>query len=276
MFLLLGDYTIGCPWSNEVVHAIRGLTNACVIRGNHEDYFANTSQFDLNSEQFKAAQWVYNSLTKENHEYLAALPEAAVVAGNIHLSHKFNLMNHRPMATHFNPRDFRIMMESAPISHEEYLARARMAVLACPQALADIRSLPEGVCLFGHNHLQFHMENEGRLLINPGSCGNPLDFFDATAAYSILIEEGGCRTVIERRVTYDKNEVIQALAASEFATISPMWSRIFQLEQAAAKVYMTPFVMHLMETGRALGQTNFPVSDEVWHVAVKTWDEEKP
>jgi len=280
MYLLLGDYTTCFPWGNEVASTIRELSQAAVIRGNGEGVFISyaNGQFDLNNEQYKPAYWDYQSQSRENLEYLMALPETAVVPGldyDIYLSHAHDITRHAQAAAYFNARAFRIMMETAPITHEEYLVSAREALLACPEALLDIQSLPKGVHLFGHNHMQFHMEYKERLLVNPGSCGQALDF-DTAAAYTLLVREDNRWTVRERRVAYDLNEVIEGLHASGFADCSPMWSKIFTLELMTGKVYMTPFVMHLLETGRALGRSEYPVSDEVWHAAVRTWDSSKP
>jgi len=279
MYLLLGDYTTCFPWGNEVADILRKLSPAVAVRGNGEggiiDYVNH--RFEFSNEQFKPAYWDYRSLTRENLAYLTALPETAVVPGldyNIHLSHTINMMYHKQVAAFFCARDFRIMMLAAPITHEEYLICAHQTLLSCPEALADIHALPKGVHLFGHNHLQFHMEHEGRVFVNPGSCGQALDF-DTTAAYTLLVRADNRWTVMERRVEYDLNVVAEELHASGFSAYSPTWSKIFLLELTTGKVHMTPFVMHLMDTGRALGRTEYPVSDEVWDAAVRTWDADK-
>jgi hypothetical protein len=61
----------------------------------------------------------------------------------------------------------------------------RDTLLSLPEALKDIIALDKGVHLFGHNHIQFHMEYEGRLFINPGSCGDSCDF-NTSASYDLL------------------------------------------------------------------------------------------
>ncbi|MCL2421972.1 MAG: metallophosphatase family protein [Defluviitaleaceae bacterium] len=280
-YLLLGDYTTCFPWGNTVANTIRSLKQATVIRGNGEDYFINhqNNQFNINNEQFKPVYWDYRSLTPQNLEYLAGLPEAASIidddsGSKIHLIHALDLFYPSKIEC-FSPRDFRIMMTKAPFSHAEYLLRTQEAVLSCPETIEKINALPNGIYLFGHNHLQFHMAYDGKLFINPGSCGQALDW-DTTAAYTLLTcTADGCWIVDERRVDYDLNIVAEGLDTSGFTDYAPMWSKIFKMELTEGKNYMFPFVLYLMETGKALKQTDFPVSKEVWDAAIETWDPER-
>ena len=137
-----------------------------------------------------------------------------------------------------------------------------------------MNALPEGVHLFGHNHMQFHMEHAGRLFVNPGSCGQALDG-DTRAAYTLLTRRGSLWAVTERRVAYDLGEAAEGLRVSGFSACSPVWSEVILLELTTGLNYMTPFVMHLMDTGRALGCSEYPVSRAVWDAAVQTWDANK-
>ena len=162
-------------------------------------------------------------------------------------------------------------MSASPLSHSEYLTLAREALLSRADALADLEALPEGIYLFGHNHLQFHMEYDGRLFINPGSCGEALDW-DPTAAYTILDLTPGSRSVIERRVPYDLKAVSDGLRDSGFAAYTPVWSDVMERELMTGKCYFGLFVTHLIKTNRELGKTAYPVGNDVWEAAVKTWD----
>jgi len=277
MYLLIGDYASSFPHGNDVADAIRKLEPATVIRGNGEGYFIDLKGRDLQElahEQFKPVYWGYRSLTQGNLEYMVNLPETAVVAdGNtkIHLAHSMGLFFRTPEIGLFRSQIFRIMMEAAPFSHEEYLARAREALLACPGAVAEIHAMPEGIYLFGHNHLQFHMEYEGRLFINPGSCGEPLNW-DTRAAYTLLTVDEGSWVVAERRVGYDLSLVVEGLDASGFTAYAPVWSDIMKREVATGKDYFYPFVVHVVDTARKMGETELPVSNEAWDAAVASWD----
>ena len=189
MYLLLGDYASNCPFGNEVAEAIRKLKPATVISGNGEGYFINLQKQDpkeFTYEQFKPTYWGYNSLSGQNREYLVSLPETAIVADGdtkIHLAHSMELFYRWPNIELFHSNYYREYMSTAPFTHEEYLARARDVLLARPEALAEMQAMPKGIYLFGHNHLQFHMGYEGRLFINPGSCGEPLNWDTSVSTF---------------------------------------------------------------------------------------------
>jgi len=228
MFLLLGDYYTPFPWTNEIVETIRGIDSVVAIRGNGEGYLINLrgqNQNEWTSEQFKPIYWSYRTLKPENLEYLITLPETAVVSyngDNIYLFHSMNIFFRSKRIDIFHSSNFRKMMEILPFTHEEYLVRAKKEILSRSDALADILALPKGIYLFGHNHLQFYMEYEGRIFINPGSCGVSCDC-DTTAAYTILEYCENGWEVIERRVKYDLNLTAKGLRNSSFTVEAPFW-----------------------------------------------------
>ncbi|MCL2378971.1 MAG: metallophosphatase family protein [Defluviitaleaceae bacterium] len=277
MYLLLGDYANSFPYGNDVAEEIRKLKPAVVIGGNGEGYYTNLLSRDpkeFTDEQFKPVYWGYRSLSKENLEYLVSLPEAVVVADgdtNIHLTHSMGLFFRTPQIEYFHSVHMPAIMEAVSFSREEYLTQARAALLDCPEALAEINAMPMGIYLFGHNHVQFHMEYEGRLFINPGSCGEPLDL-DARASYTILTVDGADWAVTERRVKYDSNLVVEGLTTSGYGAYAPVWSEIMMLELLTARDYFYPFAVHVAEIGRKMGETQIPVSNAAWEAAVATWD----
>ena len=275
-YLLIGDYASSFSQGNDVVNAIRKLKSAVVIRGNGEDYFFALKEKDpqeLTHEQAKPIYWGYRNLSHDNLEYLLNLPKTEIITDsgvNIHLAHAMDLFYREPRIELFRSGIFCRLMEATPFTHGEYLRLAREALLATPGAIDEIQSLPVGVYLFGHNHLQFYMEYEGRLFVNPGSCGEPLDW-DTRAAYTILTITDGVSQVEERRVEYNIQAAIDALDSSGFTEYAPLWSKIMKLEAAEAKDYFGQFVAHIAETGRKMGETQFPVSNVVWEEVVRTW-----
>ncbi|MCL2404695.1 MAG: metallophosphatase family protein [Defluviitaleaceae bacterium] len=276
MYLLLGDYASSFPYGNEVVDEIRELKPATVICGNGEGYFVDLYERnvqDFTSEQYKPVYWGYRSLSQENLKYLLALPSKISIADgetHIHLAHAMGLFYRSPSIELFHSIHFRSYMETALFSHDEYLARGRDMLLACPQALEEIHAMPKGIYLFGHNHLQFHMEYEGRLFINPGSCGEPLNW-DTRASYTILTIDGSVQTVTERRVEYDLSLASKGFDTSGFTAYAPEWSKIMKMELATGKDYFSPFVIHVVETAQKMGETTQPVSNKAWDAAVASW-----
>jgi len=266
-FLFIGDYAANYPWGNEVLDIIRNLPNAMVIKGNGEDYFITPP--DANVKQFALAYWAYKNLSPENLEYVKTLP-SYLVEGDIHLHHASSIFFRKPMVEIFHSHFMRQLYNGEIIPHEEYLTRAKAAILAHPQAVAEIEALPPGVYLFGHNHLQFFMEYKGRIFINPGSCGEPLEW-DTTAPYTMLTYENGNYTVEERRVEYDVAATVQNLRESEFATFAPAWNGVMEEILVTGNDYFYPFLLHLAETSKAMGESGFPVSNEAFDAAASTW-----
>ena len=275
MYLLLGDHTNRFPWANEIIDELRNLSPAHIIRGNGEDYYTDlqhVNKEDMTDAQFKSVYWAYNLFTPENLAYLLSLPETITISHvgtGIHLAHSIDLFYRPSVVGLFHTINFHNMMMTSPITHREYLARGREALLACPEAMADIRALPGGIYLFGHNHLQFHTEIEGRIFINPGSCGLPADW-DTTAPYILLSYENGRWTVSERRVKYDLNTVIEGIDASGFSAYTPAFSQVLKLQLLSGKEYVGAFITHVLETRKRLDPT--VPRNEAWDIAVKTWD----
>lgn len=276
-FLLLGDYTNSFPFGNDVANAIRGLENAVVVRGNGEDYLTNLQSADpasMTLEQFKPVYWGYRTLSPGNLAYMTTLPETAAITDGgttIYLQHAIDLFYRTPKIPLLWSGEFRTLTEAEPLSREAYLSQAKAAVLACPDRVTDIRALPQGIYLLGHNHLQFVMEYEGRVFINPGSCGEPLDM-DTRAPYTLLSLSSQGHTAEERRVPYDLTQVANAMEDCGYNRYTPAWSRVMQLELFSGKDYFMQFLQHLVATGKKMGQTEYPVNNKVFDAAVKTWE----
>ncbi|MCL2867592.1 MAG: metallophosphatase family protein [Clostridia bacterium] len=275
--LFLGDYAYGLPWGNEVTHTIRSLASKAVIRGNGEDYFngLRDKNHDWGSlEQFKPIAWAHRSLSLENLDYLQTLPASLTLTGSgytLYLEHAPSVIYRSPQIGLFHCRFFHNDMLKEPFSHEAYLLRAKNAFLSRADALADMRAMPRGVYLFGHNHIQFHMSIEGRYFVNPGSCGEPLDWNPA-AAYTVLdCSKDGC-AVTERRVDYDRAAAIRGLRETGYAAYAPVWSDVMERALMTGKDYFYPLVLHLRDTAKRLGKTEYPVDNAVWNEAVITWE----
>jgi len=272
-YILIGDYTSRIPYDNEVVNTIRTLSPAHIIQGNGERHYLSLpkSKDTQSNPQFKPLYWSLNELSPKNLAYLLALPETAVVSHedtDIYLAHSIDLFYRPSVIGFFHTLNFSDMMLDTPISHKQYLTMGKEALLSCPDALADILALPKGIHLFGHNHLQFHMEHEGRLFINPGSCGMTADWNPA-AAYTLLHIESGNWVIQERRVEYDIQATIEKFTTSGYHNYAPVWSKAIQLQLQTGKEYFGWFVTHIEATKKRLGPTITP--DEAWDTAAKTW-----
>lgn len=185
----LGDIVGYGPRPNEVIAALQELGARSVL-GNHDGAAIGTvDPGDFNPDARAAVTWTGEVLDDNARAYLAALPEVR--------------RDGELTAVHGSPRD--------PIW--EYIVSAAVAA-------ANLESFDTRICLFGHTHLPIVFRatdggvmaaepglpgepvpvGEGRLLINPGSVGQPRDG-NPLAAYLILDLEAG--TAEFRRVPYD-------------------------------------------------------------------------
>jgi predicted phosphodiesterase len=273
-YLFLGDYFLDCPYPNEVIETIRSHPEAVVITGNKDTYLLRLSEEALLKKQMAAARWNLKQITAENRAYLLSLPETLAISDQgtvIRLMHSSDIFYRFPRIQPFYSSWFREEIKKAPFSHDAYLAYAFEALMSRQDALDKIKALPRGVYLFGHNHLQFHAEYDGRIFINPGSCGTPLDC-RVTASYTLLDIEGASCQVIERRVSYDINDAIKALRSSDFAAEAPEWRKITERVLRTGQDYFHLFLTHVYETARQLGDTSYPVTDTTWEKAAASWD----
>ena len=185
----LGDLVGYGPDPGAVIKVLRGLTHHAVV-GNHD--LASVGRLGLeafNPYAEAANRWTSGVLSAEEREYLRSLPLRTVVG-------EFTLV-------HGSPRD--------PVW--EYVVSIRSAT-------ENFDHFDTLRCLVGHSHIPFvcrldkergavfiapqfgtpcFLEQE-RLIINPGSVGQPRDG-DPRAAYAVYDSEQ--ETVTHFRVSYD-------------------------------------------------------------------------
>jgi predicted phosphodiesterase len=189
--LVLGDLVGYGADPNGVVDKIRGLSPLAVIRGNHDKAACGVDDATtFNPAARQAALWTYQALTAENRQYLRDLPPGPLlVADELEICH------------------------GAPFDEDAYIFDGSDAW----RALESTRSR---LCFFGHTHLAVAFLRSGevfeaivpespetivqasdgrRLLVNPGSVGQPRDG-DARAAFAIYDDREG--VVRMRRVEY--------------------------------------------------------------------------
>jgi predicted phosphodiesterase len=176
--LFLGDLVGYGADPNAVVERVRDLQPLAMVRGNHDKVVLGLDQAEgFNAVAKSAAAWMLDTLTPDNREWVAALPQGPSTVDDL------------VEICHGSPFD-----EDAYIFDE---ADARLALNTSQRQL----------CLFGHTHYPITFEladssftsigpaadEEARLdlvdgvkyLVNPGSVGQPRDG-DPRAAYAIV------------------------------------------------------------------------------------------
>jgi predicted phosphodiesterase len=179
--LVLGDLVGYGADPNAVIDRVRQLQPLAVVRGNHDKVACGIDQADgFNAVARSAARWTLDVLTPEHRAWLAALPRGP---------HQVD--------------DFLEICHGSPFDEDAYIFDELDAARA-------LKASTRPVCLFGHTHYAavFELALDGldspslgtateqrvvipdgsKLLINPGSVGQPRDG-DSRAAYGIVDED---------------------------------------------------------------------------------------
>jgi diadenosine tetraphosphatase ApaH/serine/threonine PP2A family protein phosphatase len=190
----LGDIVGYGPNPRECVEIVRTIAPTISIIGNHDwAAIGRLSLEDFNPVARFASYWTTMQLEAEHLRYLESLPN--------------RMIDQYWTVVHGSPRH--------PIW--EYVYNARIAALNFP--LFDTR-----ICFVGHTHVQLFIReeeamanitprhtvdgetidlSEGRIIINPGSVGQPRDG-DSRAAYAINVPKRFRLTF--RRIAYPIEE----------------------------------------------------------------------
>ncbi|MBL7200351.1 MAG: metallophosphoesterase family protein [Anaerolineae bacterium] len=192
----LGDIVGYGPNPNECIERLRSLDVECIV-GNHDWAVMNKVDVqDFNPDAQLSVRWTQDQLSPESTEYLESLP--------------VRLENGPFTLVHGSPRE--------PIW--EY-------ILYPPTARLNFAHFDTPYCFVGHTHVpvlfRLHHRSDkavceaeqllegdprllgdGRLIVNPGSVGQPRDG-DARASYAILDAEEA--SIEYRRVAYDITQV---------------------------------------------------------------------
>ncbi len=266
-FVFIGDYIFDLPYSDEVVREIRKLDNAYVIAGNKEGYLKELSKQDQRDwvyNQMGAVYQTYRELSGEVMEYLLGLEENCYVplsSGKmLYATHFFDGII--TSKTKCSSSDYHRRMLLKPFTHEEFLSDFDELINQDTFRNA-IDQINASVIVFGHNHLQGYGYCDGKLVVNPGSCGQPLDF-NIDAAYSI-VEETACGfNVIERRVAYDIESVISHAERSEVCQHGKIWSELVFLAMRTGRDWFGMFFKIAREIASAKGEKGQFFSNETW------------
>jgi diadenosine tetraphosphatase ApaH/serine/threonine PP2A family protein phosphatase len=176
--LLLGDLVGYGGDPNAICDRVRAMHPDALIRGNHDKVGSGVeSPEGFNAVARSAIKWTYETLTKENREWLAALPAGPMIVDDlIEICH------------------------GTPFDEDAY-------VFDDLDALRAMHAARRPLCLFGHTHVQvghflsrdqfglatpddqrpltIKLEPNNRYLVNPGSVGQPRDG-DPRAGFGIV------------------------------------------------------------------------------------------
>ncbi len=270
-FVFIGDYIFDLPYSNEVTRLLMKLEDAYIIKGNKEVYLSGLSQANQ-------AEWIYDQLgvvyqtfrelEPDVLEYLSALEEDKYIRLDndelLFATHYFK--NIKPESKQkCGSASFHRRMLDRPFTHGQFLEDFQ-ALLQNDDMKKEIDSIDASVIVFGHNHLQSYGYCNGKLIINPGSCGQPLDFV-ADAAYTILEATPDGYIVEERRVKYDIEALVNDAKSSKLYECGKIWSELVFLALRTGRDYFGIFFDVAGQIAASKGEEGQLFSNDTWKEA---------
>lgn len=273
-FLFAGDYCVSAPWADETVDLMRQTSDALYVRGNEEKYLHLPEGDDA---QFAISRWTARNMKAENIAWLDALPghvcfEAEDV--RIEMAHSSEAFIGQAEMRHFKTRQL-VWRYPQNITQAEKLADMRSTLAKDAELAEAAAQLPKGVYIFGHTHSQWHMQAGDVLLLNPGSCGLPVDCVAFGAPYTLLTVENGAWQVEERRVKYDVEALIADVKRTGQYAAAPQWSEMIFDEWRTCREMALYMLRYIDAYARRKGDERRPFMPDTWAEGFDAWRAEK-
>ena len=151
----MGDYITDGEYSNDVLELVKKYSDYAII-GNREKYILNYNKEKENYNNYKPISYTYNSLSKNNKDFIKKLKEYMII----------------------NINSFRILL----IHGDTYIKTQNEKKEFYDTMIEKYRDFD--ICLYGHTHVYCDEIYRGHRFINPGSIGQPTD--SPTYKYCIL------------------------------------------------------------------------------------------
>ncbi len=274
-FIFIGDYIFDLPFSNEVTHFIMNIKNAHVIKGNKETYLYELSKENQQEwvyDQMAGMYQTYRDLSIDVRDYLINLKEDDYISDDYNrVIYATHILKNIPQQNKLDcsSSGFHKKMVTAPFTHEQYLNDFNKLLLQDDMRRL-IGAINASVILFGHNHLQCYGFCDGKLIINPGSCGQPLDF-NIDAAYTMLETTQSGYIVHEKRVEYDIEALIHHSKKSTLYRHGQIWSELVFLALKTGKDYFGRFFDVANNIAQSKTENERFFTNKTWHEAYNTF-----
>ena len=280
-FLFAGDYCLSGPWPDDCIETIKAVSEKHIIRGNEEKYLEDLKGKDQTlwtDGQFQVSYWCYKNISRDNLDYLLNLPYRVDFECNgvgIHMSHQsMDFLGTYPFYT-WNSVTVANRCRQTGQTPESILSDMSKERAHDETFLDAVSKLEKGIYIFGHSHVQcsYADEDKGIYLINPGSCGLPLDGISDSVPYTILeITDDGCVSIEEKRIPFDKAGYVNEMKASIQYREANVWSRVILREWTTALEHMYFFLEFVEHYANETGDDRRPYSLETWEKAFEIWD----
>ena len=279
-FIFVGDYCLSNPYPNECIQRIRCLDKKHIIRGNEEKYLENLIDKDQKTwtdGQMQISYYCYRAISADNLDFILSMPNMLKLTYNdvdLHIAHSSEEFiadcEHKEWATaqvakRYMDKD--VTLDSFRSDIHNYLDNN-------DRFQQIFSELDQGVYIFGHSHIQWsYQSTDGKtILINPGSCGLPLDGVVGSIPYTILdISDTGNVIVEARRIPFDMEEYINVLIKSDQFVKANVWSKIIIQELRTAREHLFFFLRFAEEYANKVDDKRRPFMLDTWERAYDLW-----
>jgi len=180
LILCSGDITGYYPFVNEVFEELKNY-NVMLVKGNHDAHLCGDKIDDLRPIEPISLAYTQKHITNANLDIIRNAP----------LEQRIEINGIKVAMFHASPWN----------KLEEYIYPDYTGFDRFKEIDAD-------AVILGHTHYPMVKKIKGRLVINPGSCGQPRDY-DPRASFAIL--DTSTRNVNIERVQYDVEKVCAAV-----------------------------------------------------------------
>lgn len=195
LYAFLGDLVINGPSPKQVFETIRKLNPGVWIKGNTDAWFdeIDNNWKPSNSKEQEYYEYYHYAFSRLKEEDIRCLK-------NLRLTQSLLIQNRNLLFVHGSPRSFQEAMDS------------RISASELEDMLTDV---DEDIILCGHGHVPYQTTRKGKILVNVGSVGTPLDK-DVRASYGIIeISIDGVALSL-KRVSYDIEKNIHEARLNKF------------------------------------------------------------
>ena len=279
-FIFVGDYCLSNPYPNECIQRMRDLDKKYIVRGNEEKYLENLIDKDQTmwtDGQMQISYYCYRAISTDNLDFLLSMPNTLELSFNdvnLHVAH--------------SSAEFIDDCEHKEWSTAKVAQRYANRIVTSASFQADIHNyfegndrfqqifseLEQGVYIFGHSHIQWsYKSKDGKtVLINPGSCGLPLDGVTGSIPYTVLdISDAGNIIVEEKRIPFDMGAYIDVLIRSDQFVEANVWSNIIIQELRTAREHLFYFLRFVEKYADQIGDKRRPFMLDTWEKAYELW-----
>lgn len=271
-YLFLGDYFTDFPFTHDILEALANLENAVFVSGNREWYMETLNPAQRHLEQYASLFLTRDALGEKGLSWIGRLPKSARLStpdgsSTLFLEHAYPV--HTDSKGRKSPAsgglDELFPMKNA--THQEVAQYVKESFRKNPNLPEILGRINAQVYLHGHSHLQYAVELDGTLFLNPGSCGLPLDQ-QSGAPYTLLQYEAGSFRVKERRVSYDVERVIRNVIDFPKYGEAAGWYQLINWQLSTSRDHSRTFSRFLQEEKECTSPQTDQENNQTFHRAL--------